>query len=422
MFGKIKRYLQTATARQSAVTSFSTITNAVLGAVFYFLLARLLGAFDYGIFSLGISLITTLSGVFDLGSDQSLIMFLPKFKKPDFYPYLKLALIIKLLFGTLILLTLVIFSHNISSGIFHQPSLQKLMPLIGLGVITQLLFSFSTSVAQSFQRYYLWGALFIGTNLTRLILLISLYYANNLNVTLVIIIYILLPLLGFVALLSIIKIDFIKAKISGLVIKQFFSFNKWITGFVILSAANSRLDVFFVARYISLSAVGIYSLCLQIVSVLPQLTSALGAVTSPKFSSFTTIGQNIEYVKKTSLLSSLFALCSALILIPLSIILFNFSGASYLSGFTPFMVLLVSSVIFLITTPIRDSLLYFFGKPMLFFFAGVFQIILYLSLSPFLMLKFSIIGASFIVLINIILSSLFYSFYYLYLINEKPKT
>lgn len=421
MFEKLKLQLRTATARQTLITSVSTVANGILGALFYFFLARFLGAFDYGIFSLGISLITTLSGVFDLGSDQSLILFIPKLKEPDFYPYLKLALIVKLLSGFIILIFLLVFSKYISESVLRQPSLHPIMILVGLGIISQLLFSFATSVAQSLQKYTLWGILFVYTNLIRVSLLFVLYFVENLNVSLILSIYILIPLLGFLVFLPVLNLNFLKSKISQAVIHKFFSFNKWITGFVILSAVNSRLDVFFVARYISLSAVGIYSLCLQIVSVLPQLTSAVGAVISPKFSSFTQLNQNIVYVKKTTFLSAFIACISALVLIPISLLIFNFSGPTFSSGFVPFTILLTSSIIFLAVTPIRDSILYYFAKPRLFFYTGLIQIILYLLTSQYLMTKYSIIGTSVLVLINIILSSFIYSVYYVYLIKKNTR-
>jgi len=419
MFEKIKLHLNTATARQTLVASVSTVANGLLGAAFYFFLARYLGAQGYGIFSVGVSLITTLSGVFDLGSDQSLIKFLPGSSKSDFYQYLKLAFFIKIFSGLVILLSLVLLSNYLAADVFRQPELTSMMFWIGIGVITQLLFSFATSIAQSLQRYYLWGILFIGTNLFRLMLLFGLYFNNNLNPSNVLYVYILLPFLGFLAIIPTIKFNYFKVKISHSVLQKFFAFNKWITGFVILSSINSRLDVFFVARYISISAVGIYSLCLQVVSVLPQLTSALGAVTSPKFSSFTTIKQNTDYVKKSSLLSFLFAFFSIAFLLPLSIFILNASGEIYLSGFSSLVVLLLSSAIFLITTPIRDSVLYYFGKPKVFFYAGIFQVILYVLIGPYLMENYSILGASLLVLINIIISSIFYLFTYRRLINDK---
>jgi O-antigen/teichoic acid export membrane protein len=419
MFTRLTKHLNTATARQSVIASVSTITNGLLGAAFYFILARLLGSFDYGVFSLAVSLITTLSGVFDLGADQSVIMFIPKYPKPLYFPYLKLALCLKLLSGSFVILSLIIFSKYISFNILNQPSIQPLMILVGLGVITQLLFSFSTSVAQGLQRYTLWGILFVGTNFIRLLLLYLLFTLKSLNSQSIILVYILLPLLGFLVLFSIIKTDFLKSKITWVVFNHFFSFNKWIVGFAILSSISSKLDIFFTARFVSLSPVGIYSLSSQIVSFLPQLTTSLGAVISPKFSSFTNINQNKIYITKTSFLSLFIAFSSGILLIPLSLLVFNYSGHSYISGFKPFIILLFSSILFLIITPIRDSLLYYFAKPKLFFITGIFQIILYSVLSPYLMSKYSIIGSSLVVLINILISSIFYFYYYLRLSYAK---
>ena len=412
MFDRLKAHARTATARQSALTSVSTLANGFLGALFYFLLARLLGAFDYGVFSVIVTTMITLAAVFDFGSDQSLIMFVPKFPAPEFFPYAKLALLVKLASSLVIFLAFYFFSTPIAGSVFHQPSLSAALPLVGIGVFTQLLFSFSTSLAQAQQKYLLWGGLFVGTNFFRLLFLFLLYFSAHLHSLSVIFIYLLFPFLGFLFYVLVTRLHFGRARITGAVVRRFFSFNKWVVGFTLLSAVASRLDVFFTARYANLVAVGVYSLAGQIATIMPQLTSAIGAVTAPKFSSFTSSRQTSVYTGKTALLSFGVAVISALVLIPLSLVVFSFSGKSYSAGFGPFLLLLLSLAIFLITAPVRDGLLYYYARPQIFFYTAVLQILVSCLASPVFILRYSIAGAAFVVLLNTLLTTVIYLVFY----------
>ena len=70
MLSKLKLLTTTATFRESLVTVGSTVTSGILGALFYFLLARILGSRDYGAFAAVAALVTMLSSIFDLGTNQ----------------------------------------------------------------------------------------------------------------------------------------------------------------------------------------------------------------------------------------------------------------------------------------------------------------------------------------------------------------
>ncbi len=396
----LKQILTTVTIRQSLITTVSTFINGALGAVFYFLLARFLGSHDYGAFSVAVTLMAMIAGIVDLGTDQGLIKFIPKYKSDSASrnAIVKLTLKIKLLAGGATALILVSQSSFLSRNILHQPELSALIPLVALGILFQNLFSFSVTLSQALERFFLWGGLYISTNLIRLILIILVFGSGNLNGYTGTLIYILMPLLGFIASLTFFDRKFLFAKNEAWHLRELLGFNKWVTAFVIVSAISSRLDVFFSTRFLSLSAVGVYALAVQITTLLPQLTNAIGAVTTPKFSSFTNAAQNLRYTLKAVALTSLIAVLSSFILIPLSWLILQNAGSDFSRGFFPFLILLFSVGIFLANSPVRDSIIYYFGKPQFFFWQGIAHALIISAFSWLLIPRLGILGSSLTVL------------------------
>jgi len=410
----VKEILLTRTFRHSSITVVSTAINGVLGALFYFLLARFLGSSEFGAFTILTTSIALLTGIIDLGSDQGIVRFIPKYKdNPDIQnKMIKLSLAIKFISGIVVFFLIFLFSGGISTLVLGKPDLSPIVVLIGLGVLTQILFSFSTSLSQALEKYFLWGGLFIGTNLIRLAMILLLFRFQSLNAFSAGILYLILPLLGF--FLSFIFLDkkFVFSKGTLAYLPELFSFNKWVTAFVIVATIGSRLEIYFTARYLSLSALGVYGLAVQVSQILPQLTGAIGAVTSPKFASLNTKEKNLIYTMKSVILTSVLAIISSIVLVILGQFVFKFAGQDFAGAFTPFIILLVSMAIFFSTSPIRDSIIYYSSKPKFFFYVGVLHAVLVSILSIILIPKYSILGTSLVVLFGQIFLALASTWYF----------
>lgn len=416
MFEKLGAILRTVTVRQSMVTTVTTLINGALGAGFYFLLARFLRPDQYGLFALAVAIITVLTDIADFGSNQALIRFIPIYKSDlkKQNQIISLILTIKFVSGILIVIITSLLAGFISNRVLGRPEVASLMPYVGLGVLAQLLFSFSTSVAQAKERFWTWGSLFISTNGTRIVLVIALFTLGLLNGRTSAISYSIIPLLGFLASLFIIKFRFSAKTFSDIDLPKIFLFNGWVTAFLVLATIGARVDTFMTGKLISLSALGIYALANQIVAILPQLTSAIGAVTSVKYSSFDSLQKNVSYTVKATFLTSGIAVISCLLIVPLGLLIFRFSGAEYSPGVGPMMVLLLAMSVFLITSPIRDSILYFFAKPQFFFWLGLIHVLQTIALSYYLIPKYQIMGSAIALLLGQILIALASTTYYFY--------
>ena len=401
MYEKFKRVLNTATTRQSLVTIVSTGLNGVLGALFYFFTARWLGPAGFGVFAVCVAIVGLLSDILDFGAQQGTVRFVSRHRgTPAMWEFARLGLAFKVIPGIVGFLLFIVLSGFISGPLLHRPEILPLVPILGAGILIQMLFSFSTAMAQGQERFYLWGSLFVGTNFFRLLFLVWLYYSGSFSQTPVIFLYCLIPLTGFIFSLPFFGKRLFVPWSVGRHFGEFIGFNKWVAGFVLISAFNSRLDTFLSARFLSLVEIGIYSLASQVVTILPQMTVAIGAVISPKFASFQTKADNLRYIRKASLLTGGISLAGILTLIPAGWLVLHWSGSQYASGLLPLVFLLLAMGLFMATAPLRDSLIYYFGRPDVFFWTSFLQLIVTGLGGVFLIPALGITGAALSVFIS----------------------
>ncbi len=376
----IKRLLsifQTQTLRQSAITVVSTFLSSGLGAVYYLVLARQLGPAQYGLFSIVIATLGVVLPFADLGLGQSLIRFVSANKTDrKYFPFVNLALKIKLVSGSIALVIFLSLSPFIARFIFHQPALANLLPWVGLAVSGQILFFLILAIFQGTQRFELWGGFQVGVNLIRLLLVLPLLFLAKFSVAQALGVFALSYFLGFGLSLLFTNRKFLGSAPTSSQVKLFWNFNKWTAAVGVLTAVASRIDILLAARFLSLTQVGVYSLATIMVAFLPQLAAAIGAVTTAKFAGFNDPESSKKYLGKAVLFVGGISMLVAFAMIPAAGIVIWFAGKSaYAPAFGPFIILLLGLVIFLLTNPIRDSLMYYHAKPHFFFWLNLGQAI-----------------------------------------------
>lgn len=372
---KFLAIFQTQTLRQSAITVVSTFLSSGLGAVYYLVLARLLGPAQYGLFSIVIATLGVILPFADLGLGQSLVRFVSaNATDRKYFPFVNLALKTKLVSGAITLVIFLFFSSFIARFIFHQPALAGLLPWVGLAVSGQILFFLILAIFQGTQRFELWGGFQVGVNLIRLLLVLPLLFWAKFSASFALGVFTASYFLGFGLSLLFIDRKFLGAAPTSSQVKLFWNFNKWTAAVGVLTAIASRVDILLTARFLSLTQVGIYSLATIMVAFLPQLASAIGAVTTAKFASFNDPESSKKYLGKTVLFVGGISVLVALAMIPVAGIVIWFAGSgNYAPAFVPFVILLVGLVIFLFTNPTRDSLMYYHAKPHFFFWLNLGQ-------------------------------------------------
>lgn len=396
MIGKIKKIFEIQTLRQAAVTSVATFLASGLGAVFYLLLAKILGPAEYGLFFLAMATLAVVTSVADLGLGPSLVRFVGANRQNRQYlPFVNLALKTKFISGLLVTITFAGLSSFLARYVFYQPALSSLLLLVGIGVLSQLLFFLPLAVFQGLQRFWLWGGFQVGVNALRLFLLVPFIIFFHLTTFQSLLVFVAAYIVGFGISLFWMDKGLITSNATNPQIKSFWSFNKWTALTGVLMAAANRVDIFLTGRFLSLAQVGIYSLATIMVAFLPQLAGAIGAVTTAKFASFHDPESPKKYLGKAVLFVGGISVLVALAMIPVAIIVIRFAGKSdYTAAFVPFVILLVGLVIFLFTNPIRDSLMYYHAKPQFFFWLSLGQAIIVFLVGWNLIPLWGVMGAS----------------------------
>lgn len=401
-FNLLKKLLKTATFRQSSVTITGSVINGGLGAFFYVLVARFLGPSDFGLLIISITTLTLISDIADFGTNTGLIRFVSANiikDKSKALKFLKLSLELKLLIWVFVIVFGFFTSPFIADKIFGKPELLVALRLVMVGVGGSLLFSFATSSLQALQKFFFWSIINITSNLLRLSLIILLLFYQQLSLENTVISYIILPFLGFFfSLLLLPTRNFLAVKDEKKVAPEFFKFSKWVGLFTIIAAVTARLDTFISARLLSSTDVGIYGAANQLVTFVPQLVAALGTVAAPKFSSFDSLDKMVTFFKKFQMF--VFAITIlGLLAIPLSFYFIPlFLGQAYSESIPVFIVLLFGMLVFLISVPVHNSIIYYFAKPQLFLWLSVGHLLIVGFLGYFMILNFGVMGAAFTVL------------------------
>ena len=399
---QLTQILKTKTVKESSITTLATITNGILGVLFYILIARLLGPSVYGLFAVAIATLTLTSDIANLGTDTGLIRFIGKYHLTDkvkTLKFLKLGLEIKLLVWVLVLVLGWFFVPYLADIIFLKHELITPLRLSLIGVGGALLFSFATSSLQAFQKYRSWSALNIGSNTLRLLIILTLIYLGNLSLQSSLLTFILIPLIGFlVALLLLPRFLLVKNETS--VSGEFFHYNKWVALFTLVAAISSRVDIFLVTRFLPVSQVGVYAVATQLTVVVPQLVFAIATVVAPKLASLQTHAQARLYLKKLWLLVLGLAGIGVLVIPVSSYLIPTLLGPSYIQSVDIFKLLFLSQLIFLISLPFHQAIFYYFAKPSVFVLISLIHLAIVGGLGWMLVLNMGVLGAAFAVLIG----------------------
>ena len=408
--------LKTKTISHSIITVAGTAINGILGVLFFIYLARVLGPENFGIFSVSIVVLTLISDIADFGINTGLINFVSRHiseNSAEAFRFLKLGLTLKLINSIIVLIAGFLLAPFIARYVFLKPELTYYLTLSFIGVGGAMLFSFSTNALQSLQKYQSWSILNIFSNVLRLLSVVLLSAVLMLNTQNALFAYIFFPFFGFFVSLILLPKKFLTVKNERSVLKEFFHYNKWVAFSILVAAISSRLDSFFVTRFLTIEQTGFYSVGVQLSSILPQFTYAIAAVAAPKIASHTDKGDLLKYLKKLQLLCLGIA-AAGLLLSPL---VFYFLplvyGQEYVASIWPFLLLLYAQLIFLLSTPAHQTIFYYFSNPKIFVGISALILVVLIILNIILVPQFGIIGAAITVLVGAIINFIIPSLYVL---------
>lgn len=400
---KAKSVIRTTTLRQSAITFVGTAINGLLGALFFIISGRFLGPQDFGLMSVAVVFTTLLASIGDLGTNTGIVRFAAKYADSDpekALQYLKLAFKIRVIVALIIAIFGLTLSEPLVLLVFSKPELLIPIRIAVFGVIGSLLFSFITSVLQTYQRFWGWSFIFIFTNGLRIIIVLALIFLSKISMVSFLVSYVSVLYIGFLVGTFMIPTKFLKVKGEVALGKNFMDYNVWVFGFTIIASIGSRLDTFISARLLTEFQLGLYLAANQIVQIVPQIVAAIGTIVAPKISSMKNIKELKSYLEKTQLLVLGIALLGVLT-IPLSAyVLPLLFGEAYAGSVTVFVILLFAMLTLLISVPVHNAVFYFFSYPKLFFWLSIVHFLIILIIGWNLTSLYGTVGAASGVLIG----------------------
>lgn len=418
----ISGILKTRTIAHFAITLTGTAINGVLGVLFFIFLARTLGPESFGIVSISIILLTFVADIADIGINTGIINFVGRSVHSNYeeaLKFLNLGLKLKLYIYAAVLITGIFSAPLIAQYIFLKPGLEHFLRLSFIGVGGAMLFSFSTNSLQALQKYKLWAILNIFSNALRLFLVFLLSALLVLDTNSALIAYIVFPFFGFFISLFLLPKKFINVKNENTVLKQFLHYNKWVAASILVAAISSRVDSFFVARFLSIEQTGYYSVGVQLSSILPQFTYAIAAVVAPKIASYKEKKDLVIYLKKLQLftlgISALGLIASPVIFFVLPLIY----GTKYSLSIWPLLLLLYAQLIFLLSIPSHQTIFYYFSSPKVFVLISTIILFILVASNLILIPAFGIVGAATSVLIGSIINFMIPTLYVIKKLGRK---
>ena len=408
------------TSRNLFVSIGVTGSNGILGLLFYILSARFLGTADFGNLFLVLSIIIISSDIADFGLNSGIVNFVARHKdKESYQTYLRTIFYLKLFFGILAVIGLSVIADFLGRFVFQKPEITMLVITGSVGVLGQMLFSFSSVTFQALSRFQQWAFLMIGSNLLRLVAIIVLLYFQMISTENILLSFVFVPFLFFIVSLLFLPIRsfflFTDLKLSATKILQFSS---WVGITNLLWVFLSKADSLILGRFVSSFQLGIYGMASQLSVVVNQLISALATVLGPKFASFEDKKQMHTFLLKFSFgLSGLFI--SSFLLLPIAYFLLPLLlGDQFTQSMSVFAVLFCSGLLILLITPVHESLRYFFQKPQLFIPIYTVQLAVTLFGAIILLPIYGIFGMAYAILAGNIANVALSCFYYVRLLNK----
>lgn len=417
---KIKNYIQTISNSQFvknlSITLFENIFTKFLGFFITLMLVRQLGPENYGIYSLILINVLTLSSLVDFGMENTAIRFSNKDKDKKnaifgLYFLTKLAIVFScvFIFG--------IFGKNILI-LLHKPELIKYLPFFICGFLGESLFFVNDTYLQSIQQFNLRAVI----NITRYIVLIIFILSLTLNhlielkyVAFVFVIPIIFILFFIPRYLIFIK-SFYTQKLSKFLLVKIVKYEKWMFILAIVGCFLGRIDVYILSFLVDYEKLGIYSAAYNLLSIVSFLPFVLGKVMLPKMAETSRKDLFALTIKITKPI--LFLSLISLLIIPifpyLVPILF---GHKYDNSIIIVQVLTIATLVSFVSLPIEISM-YNLEKPKYLVLFRYIQLALIILFSIIMIPRYGIIWAAMSVVIARIIHFMLLA---LVFVKEKEK-
>jgi O-antigen/teichoic acid export membrane protein len=378
--------LSSRTAKDAGYMTLATGVSAVIAAVFFILVARLMGPEQLGVFSLATAASFMIADIFDVAINNTLIRFVARDLISDEKKanrFLKYSLKLKIYIGILIALLLTIFSKPISITIFHK-AMPEVIFLVGIGTALQLIYTFTLAHLQARKRFLSASLGVIILPLLRAIGLGLLILLNSQSSFLILLAYFISLPFAFLFTFNLAPFSFFHESHEKQVANEFKSYCFPLSIGLAFSAISGRVDNFILASLAGTTAVGYYSAAFRLFTPVQYLAGAISTVFGPRFAELQDKEQaKIFFIKALGGIIGLTLLM--LLFLPLSSqIVGIFYGEGYERSVPILKLLFLGFGLLLLQAPLTSIVLYHLSKPSLFAKISFVQVILIIVLNIYL--------------------------------------
>ncbi len=393
--------LKTQTAQDTVVVFIGQFFNTTVSALFFILLARVLGPAQLGVYSAVTALILIITDTVDLAINSSIIRFNQLPEKEQFN---KFAFFLKLILGSLFSIFIFLASKPIS--FLLQRDLNSSLKVAAFLILVIFLYRFPKAILQAQKNFKTDALLDGGLSLLRLIFSILVIYFYQLTVNKALYIQIIVTFIMMILGFKQVGLSFIGEKIKANLQNKFFSFQSWLTLAFILASIHSRIDNFLLMRFAGPEKLGFYQAGYRFFMPIIQFASVLSAVFAPRFASFTNEQEVKNYLRKTACLTGFFGFLILNLILLLPFFIRFFYGDDYLPAVIPTQILVVGFAFFIFAVPFNSCIIYRKEATKFFALLNFWQLFLIIGLDLLLIPSLGVIGAALALTVSLVIANL----------------
>ncbi len=411
-------------SKDFAYTLLGNIFYAGINFISLALIARFLGPYQFGDFSLLYAILSMIVIIIDFGMGVSVVKFSSEFysqkKFEEFRGLFSISFKIKLYISILVFIIGIVSSQLISTVILNNANLTIPLILVFIGGIGLSLFDFMKLYFQSkqeFGKYSLYLIISASLQFILIILISNFFFLNLLNS---IFIFCLIPFILFFVMLVLIDKSIIFSNVKAQNYKKILNFNIYIIISSLCAMLYNRIDLFFLNSLLSNNSVGLYSAAYQTAIMITLLTNSISFILLPKISSLLKPKEIRDAYKNILKYFSLVYL----IIIPIAFItpflMIFLYGIEYSQSISIFQILIFSIGLSIIINPL-SILIYKVNKPYIITITLLCEIIFIILFEPLFIHLFYEYGVVYINIITHVIAltvNIAYLYYRLY-INDS---
>lgn len=418
MIARLISVAKNKTLQNIGLVTVGNVLNAGIGFVTLILVSRTLGPAQFGVFSVITGFFTFFTKGGDLGTNSTLIKYLPLFREKKDTKSEKEF--VGFILGLTYLLTLVSFMlfvpfyKNIAS-LLNVSEYSTFILISILASFFVVMFNTYNVVLQSLEKFSYFLTSYSVATVVKFLVILSLLQIARLNMDNSLLIYLLLPIVGYLLSGYFSKIS-LPYKIKPNLNKQSFikatPFLYFMGLASVLGALHEQSGIFMSSIVFSDFDTGLFAAASKISIVFGLIAGSVGTVVIPRAARYQD-GENIKIFSKKTIYLGLFLSLSVLpvILFPKIFIKLT-SGVEYLEA-APYLVVLSIVGGFTVFRSTFSSLFYALNKASYFAFLGVINVFFEIPLLYFMAKGFGVIGLAYGKLITGIILTVFSVFYYL---------